>query len=50
MPCGHSRLACLGLTFARGGQLELALLDKLLHSPLAPRKAARDARCAQSII
>lgn len=38
----------LGFTFARGGQLELALLDKLLHSPLASRKAAGDARCTQS--
>ena len=37
------------LTFAWGRQLELALLNKLLHTPLSPRKAPSDARCTQSI-
>ncbi len=36
------------VTFARDCQLELALFNKLLHSPLSSSKAASDARCTQS--
>ena len=33
------------LTFARRNQLELSLLDKLLHTALSPSKASCNARC-----